>query len=203
MKLQDALKRIIMEFGISALKEKRLVFLLSDYKAFDDYPAVKPIMKSIVEDGYGNELCRLLLDGRREKFLDYAGWLKKTLSADKKFKPDLACYAVDSILSVMGLVSSVNEPSDHGYEPFAKSEEVVSEEEPNQCRKDGMRDSGEDTLDQICRLRRSFDELQGRHSDDSAFALSVRSALDAADFPSEEQLRKEFANCSESALWER
>ena len=56
MKLQDALKRIIMEFGISALKEKRLVFLLSDYKAFDDYPAVKPIMKSIVEDGYGNEL---------------------------------------------------------------------------------------------------------------------------------------------------
>ena len=61
MKLQDALKRIIMEFGISALKEKRLVFLLSDYKAFDDYPAVKPIMKSIVEDGYGNELCRLLL----------------------------------------------------------------------------------------------------------------------------------------------
>ena len=121
MKLQDALKRIIMEFGISALKEKRLVFLLSDYKAFDDYPAVKPIMKSIVEDGYGNELCRLLLDGRREKFLDYAGWLKKTLSADKKFKPDLACYAVDSILSVMGLVSSVNEPSDHGFDPFRNS----------------------------------------------------------------------------------
>jgi len=121
MKLQDALKRIIMEFGISALKEKRLVFLLSDYKAFDDYPAVKPIMKTIAEDGYGNELCSLLMDGSREKFMNYAGWLKKTLSADRNFKPELVGFAVDCILSVMGLVSSVNEPSDHGFDPFRNS----------------------------------------------------------------------------------
>ena len=137
MKLQDALKRIIMEFGISALKEKRLVFLLSDYKAFDDYPAVKPIMKSIVEDGYGNELCRLLLDGRREKFLDYAGWLKKTLSADKNFKSELACYAVDCILSVMGLVSSVNEPSDHGFDPFRNSPGMGRGQSDNRRETDG------------------------------------------------------------------
>ena len=113
MKLQDALKRIIMEFGISALKEKRLVFLLSDYKAFDDYPAVKPIMKSIVEDGYGNELCRAGMKGSRKECLKCADRLKKTLSGDRGFSPSFASYPVDSILFAMGLVpaSSVNEPS--------------------------------------------------------------------------------------------
>ena len=51
MKLQDALKRIFREFGMNVLKEKRFVFLLSDYKAFDDYPAVKQIIKAIVMTG--------------------------------------------------------------------------------------------------------------------------------------------------------
>lgn len=143
MKLQDALKRIIMEFGISALKEKRLVFLLSDYKAFDDYPAVKPIMKTIAENGYGNELCSLLMDGSREKFMNYAGWLKKTLSVDKNFKPELACYAVDCIMSVMGLVSSVNEPSDHGFNPFRNSSGMGRGEEDN--RRDSDSDGHKET----------------------------------------------------------
>lgn len=118
MKLQDALKKIIREFGMSVLREKRLVFLLSDYKAFDDYPAVKQIMKSIAEDGYGKELCRLVMDGNSEECLNYAGRLKKTLSGDKHFKPELADYAVDCILFSMGFVSSVREPSDHGFDPF-------------------------------------------------------------------------------------
>lgn len=118
MKLQDALKKIIREFGMSVLREKRLVFLLSDYKAFDDYPAVKQIMKSIAEDGYGKELCRLGMDVSGEECLNYAGRLKKTLSGDKHFKPELADYAVDCILFSMGFVSSVREPSDHGFDPF-------------------------------------------------------------------------------------
>lgn len=56
-----------------------------------------------------------------------------------------------------------------------------------------------DVLEQICGLRRSFDELVNRHSADSAFADSVKSALDAADFPSEDRLRKEFVKGVDSA----
>ena len=67
MKLQDALKKIIKEFGMSVLKEKRLVSILADYKVFDDYPAAKQVMKSIVEDGYGKELCRLGMDGSSDR----------------------------------------------------------------------------------------------------------------------------------------
>lgn len=117
MKLQDALKRIFREFGMNVLKEKRFVFLLSDYKAFDDYPAVKQIIKAIVDDGYGKELCCLGMDGSRDDCLNYAVRLKKILSADKNFKPELAGFAVDCILFAMGLISSVREPSDHGFDP--------------------------------------------------------------------------------------
>ena len=117
MKLQDALKRIFREFGMNVLKEKRFVFLLSDYKAFDDYPAVKQIIKAISDDGYRKELCRLGMDGSRDDCLNYAVRLKKSLSADRNFKPELAGFAVDCILFAMGLISSVREPSDHGFDP--------------------------------------------------------------------------------------
>ena len=117
MKLQDALKRIFREFGMNVLKEKRFVFLLSDYKAFDDYPAVKQIIKAIVDDGYGKELCCLGMDGSGEDCLNYAVRLKKSLSADRNFKPELAGFAVDCIIFAMGLISSVREPSDHGFDP--------------------------------------------------------------------------------------
>ena len=117
MKLQDALKRIFREFGMNVLKEKRFVFLLSDYKAFDDYPAVKQIIKAIVDDGYSKELCCLGMDGSGEDCLNYAVRLRKSLSADRNFKPELAGFAVDCILFAMGLISSVREPSDHGFDP--------------------------------------------------------------------------------------
>ena len=56
-----------------------------------------------------------------------------------------------------------------------------------------------DVLEQICGLRRSFDDLVNRHSADSAFADSVKSAIDEAGFPSEERLRKEFEKDVDSA----
>jgi hypothetical protein len=53
-------------------------------------------------------------------------------------------------------------------------------------------------LEQICGLRRSFEDLISRHSGDSAFADSVKSAFDEAGFASEERLRKEFAKSADS-----
>jgi uncharacterized protein YdaU (DUF1376 family) len=61
-----------------------------------------------------------------------------------------------------------------------------------------MEDSNE-VLKKVCDLRRSFDELVSRHSDDGAFGDSVKSALAAADFPSEEQLKKDFAKATDGA----
>ena len=116
MKLQDATKKIIEEEGISILEEKRLVFLLADYLAFDDFPAVKPVMRSIVLDGYGKELCRLGSGGNRNDYLGYAGSLKEALARDRHFRRELADYAVDCITYALGLIGSVKEPDNHGFD---------------------------------------------------------------------------------------
>jgi hypothetical protein len=123
MKLHDALRKIIREFGVSVLQEKRLVFLLSDYRAFDDFPAMRQVMKAIAEDGYGKELSRIGLDGSDEECLASARELKSALVREKGFREEFAEYAADSILLAFRLTSSVREPLDHGFDPMRKDSE--------------------------------------------------------------------------------
>ena len=58
MKLQEALRKVIRQFGIGFLQDKRLMSFLSDYKAFDDYPAVADVLKAIAAGKMVKELCR-------------------------------------------------------------------------------------------------------------------------------------------------
>ena len=118
MKLEEALRKTIRQFGVSALQEKRLLFILSDFRAFNDHPAVKQVFQSIVSDGSGKKLCSLFLDDDSEGCLSFAGSLKKSLAEDRHFKQELADYAVDSITFAMGLQTTVREPSDHGFDPM-------------------------------------------------------------------------------------
>ena len=120
MKLQEALRKVIRQFGVSVIQEKRLMPFLSDYKAFEDYPAVKDVMRAIATGDYGKELCRTAGESNAE-YLRFAGSLKKSLVRDRNFKQELADYAVDSISFALGLVSSVTEPDDHGYEAVQKN----------------------------------------------------------------------------------
>ena len=96
MKLEDALQKIIRKYGTVILGEKRLVFLLDDYRAFSDYPAVRPIMKVIAEEGYGKELCEAL-EIHDMEFVITSDELKETLAETHGFRKDLADYAVGCI----------------------------------------------------------------------------------------------------------
>lgn len=61
-----------------------------------------------------------------------------------------------------------------------------------------MAESNE-VLERVCDIRRKFDDLVKRHSDDSNFTDSVMAALDEAEFPSEEMIREEYRNSADSA----
>ena len=102
---------------MSIIEDKRIMSFLADYKAFDDFPAVKQVMKTVAEDGYGKELCRLAADESDAEYVRYAAKLKNTLAADKNFKKEFADYVVDSISLALGLTSSLTEPGDHGFDP--------------------------------------------------------------------------------------
>ena len=117
MEFHDAMRKAVREYGVRVIAEKRLIFILADLKAFEEYPAVKPVLEAVVSGGAGRELVRLFLEEDRDWFLSYAGNLKKSLSGKNHFRQDLADYAADSILYGLGLTDTVTEPSDHGFDP--------------------------------------------------------------------------------------
>lgn len=121
MNLQDALKKIIRKYGTAILGEKRLVFLLEDYRAFSDYPAVKPVMKVIAEDGYGIELSDAADTEDSIEFAASSDRLKETLTKKHGFRKDFAEYAVGCISFAMGFGGPADEPLDHGFDPAGKA----------------------------------------------------------------------------------
>ena len=120
MKLHEALRKIFKLFGIAVLKEKRLVFLLADYKAFDDFPAMKQVMEAIVTGRYGRELCLRAADDDSADYELYTDYLRISLVRVQRFRKEFAQYATDSISFAIGFLDSVKEPQDHGFDPYRK-----------------------------------------------------------------------------------
>ena len=60
-------------------------------------------------------------------------------------------------------------------------------------------EEGNEVLERVRGIRRSFDDLVNNHSDDANFTDSVKAALDAAEFPPEEKIRQEYAKSADSA----
>lgn len=112
MKLQEALLKCTRQFGREVLKERRLIFMLLDYHAFRDYPAMKKVVKALISGGCINELYSRSRSASRSDYLTYAGTVKKSLAADMHFRKELADYAVDSVSLALGMLSSVREPFD-------------------------------------------------------------------------------------------
>ena len=127
MKLHESLRKIVRQFGINVLQEKRLMSLLADYKSFEDYPAMKDVMRAVADEGHGRELCRLAMDGSDSDFRRYADDVRKSLVRNGHFKESLAGYAMDSISFALGFQASVNEPSDHSFNALDSSNAVAPE----------------------------------------------------------------------------
>jgi len=121
MKLEEALRKAVREFGISVLREKRLLYILSDLRAFDEYPAMRRVFEALVSGGFAKEISGLCPGGSRNGSIARASGLKESLVVRRHFKKEFADYAVDCVLFALGLISSVTEPSDHGYDPIEKS----------------------------------------------------------------------------------
>ena len=122
MKLHEALRKTIRPYGISVIEDKRLMSFLGDYHAFDDFPAMKDVMRCIATGDYGKKLC-LAADGSDDDFLRFASELKEALVREKSFKEEFADYAIESISFALGIpcAAAVTEPGDHGFEAVQKN----------------------------------------------------------------------------------
>lgn len=150
MKLQEALQQIVKQFGESILEEKRLAYLLSDFLAFEDYPAMQQVMKTLVAEGYGEKLYKQSLDESDSDYLVFADGVKKQLVTKMCFKKEFVNYAVDSISFAIGKKASVLEPFDNGFDPYKKKESV--ELESLDQRLHGYKQEYTDAIEQLITL---------------------------------------------------
>ena len=125
MKLQEALLKCTRQFGREVLKERSLIFMLLDYHAFRDYPAMKKVVKALLSGGYVNELYSRSRSASRSDYLSFAGTVKKSLAADMHFRKELADYAVDSVSLALGMLESVREP----FDPYESGERSTAPDE--------------------------------------------------------------------------
>ena len=121
MKLHEALRNIFRKFGLEVLEDGRFQGFLADYRAYDEFPAMRQVMRSLADGGYGKELGSRIRNGNDADVRLYGDYLKKALSAALNFKTEFASYAVDSIFFAMGFTGSVQEPRDHGFDASAES----------------------------------------------------------------------------------
>ena len=118
MKLHEALRKILKQFGTSVMQDgKCLMPMMADFHAFEDYPAMKQVMGAVFTGRYGKELFTRATDDESGDYRLYIGYLRQSLVQILHFREEFASYAVDSVSFALGLCSSVIEPQNHGYDP--------------------------------------------------------------------------------------
>lgn len=122
MKLQEAIKQLVSQFGESIISEIRLANLLADLNAYEEYPAMKPVFKEILKTGYGKKLYDAF-NANPTNIHHVSDSLMKQMAKEYKFKTDLMTYGFDSLLFGLGCVDSVKEPLSNGYDPFSKGDQ--------------------------------------------------------------------------------
>ena len=122
---------------------------IADYKSFDDYPAVKEVMRAIATGDSGKKIC-LAAYGSDEEFLRIASEIKETLVRERGFREEFARYAVDSVSFALGIVSSVTESGDHGYEAVQRN---AGSNGSTATRKSGTRTRPAACSERLCRRR--------------------------------------------------
>lgn len=127
MKLHEALRQIVRDFGTEVLFEERLIPLLSDYKAFEEFPDMKEVLSAFVADGFAKELCGRC--GAGCGYQSFADSLKSSFAGKRHFRNGFSDYAADSVAFALSLISTVDEPTEHGFDSSVSQDGQMAIEE--------------------------------------------------------------------------
>lgn len=135
-KLNIAIADVLKQFGIETIALEKMANLLLDYRAFEEYPSTKPILRDILKKGYGAKLLELY-QANKENMVTDAMALVEEYSADTEYKKDHVQYVFDCLLFGLGVIKQVNEPFSNSFDPFAAKGDVLDtlEEQFDQLRK--------------------------------------------------------------------
>lgn len=131
MTLHEAIKKLVAQFGESIVTEVRLANLLADLNGYQDYPAMKMVLKEFLKAGYGKKLFDIYSKDSQNaisKSVDFT----KTFASVSNYKEDLISYASDCILFALGCITTINEPMTKGYDPYTKGDGDILDNLANQ-----------------------------------------------------------------------
>ena len=139
MKLHEALRKIILEYGPAVLEERSLVSLLEGSSAFEDCPDMLPVMEAIFTRKYGHELSLRSSEPGRTDLSLYLDYLGKSLVKALGFSTEQAGYAVYSVSFALGLCPDAPDPIDINagqQDPFEEGADDSGEPEWQMVRPD-------------------------------------------------------------------
>lgn len=111
MELYLALHKIVVKNGKGILEDDRSMNMLCDYKAFEQYPATKNILREIIDSKYSQKLynCKLW-DMQAEK-------LVSEFVTKSGFQKALSYYVFQSIAYSLGWIKTVDVPVESQNDP--------------------------------------------------------------------------------------
>ena len=127
MKLHEALRKIILEYGPVVLEERSLVSLLEGSCAFENCPDMLPVMEAIFTRKYGHELSLRSAEPERTDLSLYLDYLGKSLVKALGFGEKQADYAVYSVSFALGLCPAAPDPIDIASRQHAPFEESAAD----------------------------------------------------------------------------
>lgn len=118
--LSESIKEVIQQYGSDVVKSIRLSNILDDVASFDELPAARPVLRTILKSGYGEKLHNEKKD-----------WKLKVKSHTTEicekygFQQDIVEYLLSSIVYGLGF-SNIIPNYDLGSKPITKSAKHTS-----------------------------------------------------------------------------
>lgn len=124
MKLHEAIKQLIGQFGKGIVTEVRLANLLADLNGYEEYPAMKSVFKDLEKVGFGQKLYDSYCKNPDSTQDNINNYIRQCVEKTG-YKEDLVSYGFDSILYGLGVLQIVNEPLSKGYDPKSKVGDIL------------------------------------------------------------------------------
>lgn len=94
-RLYDAIRKIVDNQGKSIIEDVRFVNILDDVMAFDDLPAVKPVLRDLIKKGIGKEIIKI--DNSGESFALKKQTLLMSIVNNNGYNAELVRYILDCL----------------------------------------------------------------------------------------------------------
>ena len=102
MKLRNALKHIITSLGRDILNDARLVNMLDDFKAFEEQPSAKYVLKSMIDDGLSQTLSKIEFAEPNNQ-IHLFEQLQSDLYNKKGFRLDVSNYLISELAATFDI----------------------------------------------------------------------------------------------------